>query len=162
MIFLFIKKILVLIICLSGLLAQIKLSVNTIPKRVEIFLDGKAIGKTPIKNGNISMGEHQFLIDEDGYAPLKYDLIVNASEAVHLDFFLNPIYKVKFKTEENSLIFQLNNEHQWDDKLIRLELEAGEHFLRVFKLGDIIDEQVIMVDEPKSFEYFLKRPILEK
>tara|TARA_B000000557_G_scaffold208124_1_gene173895 strand:- start:3073 stop:3561 length:489 start_codon:yes stop_codon:yes gene_type:complete len=162
MIFLFIKKILVLIICLSGLLAQIKLSVNTIPKRVEIFLDGKAIGKTPIKNGNISMGEHQFLIDEDGYAPLKYDLIVNASEAVHLDFFLNPIYKVKFKTEENSLIFQLNNEHQWDDKLIRLELEAGEHFLRVFKLGEIIDEQVIMVDEPKSFEYFLKRPILEK
>tara|TARA_B100001996_G_scaffold172124_1_gene131354 strand:+ start:3355 stop:3840 length:486 start_codon:yes stop_codon:yes gene_type:complete len=160
--FLFIKKILALCICVSGLSAQIKLSVNTIPKRVEIFLDGNAIGKTPIKNGNISIGEHQFVIDEDGYAPLKYDLIVNSSESVHLDFFLNPIYKVKFKTEENSLIFELNNEHQWGEKLIRLELEAGEHFLRVFKLGEIIDEQVIMVDEPKSFEYFLKKPIIEK
>ena len=160
--FLFIKSILSLCICVGGLSAQIKLSVNTIPKRVEIFLDGNAIGKTPVKNGNISIGEHQFVIDEDGYAPLKYDLIVNSSEAVHLDFFLNPIYKVKFKTEENSLIFELNNEHQWGEKSIRLELEAGEHFLRVFKLGEIIDEQVIMVDEPKSFEYFLKKPIIEK
>jgi hypothetical protein len=75
---------------------------------------------------------------------------------------LNPIYKVKFKTDEKGLIFELNGEHRWDDDLIRLKLEAGDHLLRVFKLGNIIDEQTILVDEPKTFRYFLKKPISEE
>jgi hypothetical protein len=42
---------------------------------------------------------------------------------------------------------------------VRLELEAGDHSLRVFKIGEIIDEQIIRVDEPKRFNYYLKKPL---
>ena len=156
------KKIILFQFILCGLVGQIKLSVNAIPKRAEVQLDGKSIGKTTIKDGMITTGEHQFKINKDGYAPVTYDLIVNPSEAVHLDFFLNPIYKVKFKTDEKGLIFELNGEHRWDNDRIRLKLEAGDHLLRVFKLGNIIDEQTILVDEPKTFRYFLKKPISEE
>ena len=79
----------------------------------------------------------KFEIKKKGYAPLTYDLLVNPAQAIELDFFLNPIYECKFVTEEKSLIFELNGEHQWDAQTVRLRLEAGSHKLRVFKIGEI-------------------------
>jgi hypothetical protein len=142
-----------------SLKAQIKLDVNTIPNRVNVLLDGVNLGRSPIVNERIKPGLHKFEIKKSGFAPLSYELLVNPAQAVKLDFFLNPIYEVKFKTEEKGLIFEVNGEHRWDVPLVRLELEAGEHFLRVFKIGEIIDEQMITVDEPKRFNYFLQKPL---
>ena len=76
---------------------------------------------------------------------------------IEIDFFLNLIYDCKFKTEEKGLVFELNGEHRWDVELVRLKLEAGDHLLRVFKIGEIIDEQKIFVDKPKKFSYHLKK-----
>jgi len=38
-----------------------------------------------------------------------------------------------------------------------MQIEAGNHHLRVYKLGEIIDEQVIIADQPLTFQYYLKR-----
>lgn len=146
---------------LSFCFSQIKLKVNTIPKKVDIYLDGTNIGKSPINNRYINPGVHRFEIKKKGYAPLKYELLVNPSQAIDLDFFLNPIYECKFVTDEPSLVFQLNGEHQWDVKSVRLKLEAGDHFLRVFKIGELIDEQTIVVDQPKKYKYYLKKSLNE-
>lgn len=143
----------------SNLIGQIKLDVSTIPKRVDVYLDGVNLGRSPILNERIKPGLHKFEIKKKGFAPLSYDLLVNPAQAIKLDFFLNPIYKIKFKTEEKGLVFELNGEHRWDVPYVRLELEAGDHSLRVFKIGEIIDEQVIRVDEPKRFNYYLKKPL---
>ena len=40
---------------------------------------------------------------------------------------------------------------------IRLEIEAGEHQLRVYQNNKIIDEQIFIIDEPKSIEYIIKK-----
>ena len=114
---------------------------------------------SPIRNERIFPGLHRFEIKKKGYAPLSYDLLVNPAQAVELDFFLNPIYECKFKTDEKGLVFELNGEHRWDVDLVRLRLEAGDHLLRVFKIGEIIDEQIINVDQPKKYNYFLKKPL---
>ena len=144
----------------SGIIfSQVKLDVNTIPTKVDIHLDGVNIGSSPIRNERISPGLHRFEIKKKGYAPLSYDLLVNPAQAVELDFFLNPIYECKFKTDEKGLVFELNGEHRWDVDLVRLRLEAGDHLLRVFKIGEIIDEQIINVDQPKKYNYFLKKPL---
>mgnify|MGYP001200190711 FL=1 len=156
------KWILVGLLIWVSLYGQVKLSVKTIPKKVNIILDGTNIGKSPIINDRISPGLHKFKIEKSGFAPITYEILVNPSQAVHLDFFMNPIYQVKFKTQEKGLVFELNGEHLWDDQFIRLDLEAGDHFLRVFKLNEIIDEQTIHVDEPKKFNYYLKKLISEK
>ena len=129
--------------CSAITFSQVKLDVNTIPTKVDIHLDGVNIGSSPIKNERISPGLHRFEIKKKGYAPLSYDLLVNPAQAVELDFFLNPIYECKFKTDEKGLVFELNGEHRWDVDLVRLRLEAGDHQLRVFKIGEIIDEQII-------------------
>ena len=147
------------IFCSAIIFSQVKLDVNTIPTKVDIHLDGVNIGSSPIKNERISPGLHRFEIKKKGYAPLSYDLLVNPAQAVELDFFLNPIYECKFKTDEKGLVFELNGEHRWDVDLVRLRLEAGDHLLRVFKIGEIIDEQIINVDQPKKYNYFLKKPL---
>jgi len=145
--------------CSAIIFSQVKLDVNTIPTKVDIYLDGLNIGSSPIRNERISPGLHRFEIKKKGYAPLSYDLLVNPAQAVELDFFLNPIYECKFKTDEKGLVFELNGEHRWDVDLVRLRLEAGDHLLRVFKIGEIIDEQIINVDQPKKYNYFLKKPL---
>ena len=143
--------------CSGIIFSQVKLDVNTIPTKVDIHLDGVNIGSSPIRNERISPGLHRFEIKKKGYAPLSYDLLVNPAQAVELDFFLNPIYECKFKTDEKGLVFELNGEHRWDVDLVRLRLEAGDHLLRVFKIGEIIDEQIINVDQPKKYNNFLKK-----
>jgi len=136
---------------------KVKLSINTIPEKVEISLDGNILGETPIIGKKISPGEHTFNIQKDGYAPISYGLNVNPSKSISLDFFMNPVYDIKFKTQEVGLIFELNDTHRWTDNTISMQIEAGNHHLRVFKLGEIIDEQVIIADQPLTFQYYLKR-----
>ena len=136
---------------------KVNLSINTIPENVEVSLDGNILGSTPISGKKISAGGHTFEIKKEGYAPISYDLIVNPSKSVSLDFFMNPVYDVKFKTDEVGLIFELNNTHRWTEDLIGMQLEAGDHHLRVYKLGEIIDEQVIVADQPLTFQYYLNK-----
>ena len=139
------------------IIPKVRLSINTIPENVEISLDGNIIGNTPIAAKKISAGDHTFEIQKEGYAPISYDLIVNPSKSVSLDFFMNPVYDVRFKTDEVGLIFELNNTHRWTENLIGMQLEAGDHHLRVYKLGEIIDEQVIVADQPLTFQYYLNK-----
>ena len=136
---------------------KVKLSINTIPENVEVSIDGNILGSTPIYGKKISAGGHTFEIQKEGYAPISYDLIVNPTKSVSLDFFMNPVYDVKFKTDEVGLIFELNNTHRWTENLIGMQLEAGDHHLRVYKLGEIIDEQVIVADQPITFQYYLNK-----
>ena len=136
---------------------KVNLSINTIPENVEVSLDGNILGSTPISGKKISAGGHTFQIQKEGYAPISYDLSVNPSKSVSLDFFMNPVYDVRFKTDEVGLIFELNNTHRWTEDLIRMQLEAGDHHLRVYKLGEIIDEQVIVADQPLTFQYYLNK-----
>ena len=136
---------------------KVSLSINTIPENVEVSLDGNILGSTPISGKKISAGGHTFQIQKEGYAPISYDLSVNPSKSVSLDFFMNPVYDVRFKTDEVGLIFELNNTHRWTEDLIGMQLEAGDHHLRVYKLGEIIDEQVIVADQPLTFQYYLNK-----
>ena len=144
------------------IISKVSLSINTIPEKVDVFLDGSLIGKTPILGQKILSGDRIFEIRKDGFAPISYELNVNPSKSVNLDFFMNPIYNVKFKTDEVGLIFELNDVHRWTEDAIRMQLEAGDHQLRVYKLGEIVDEQIIVADQPLTFQYYLKRGVVIK
>ena len=55
------------------------------------------------------------------------------------------------------MVFELNGEHYWDVRDIRIDLEAGDHTLRVFKASQLIDEQNIRIDKPETFNYIDKK-----
>ena len=144
------------------IISKVSLSINTIPEKVDVFLDGSLIGKTPISGQKILSGDRIFEIRKDGFAPISYELNVNPSKSVNLDFFLNPVYNIKFKTNEPGLIFELNDNHRWTEDMIKMQLEAGDHQLRVYRLGEIIDEQIIVADQPLTFQYYLKKGMVIK
>ena len=144
------------------IISEVSLSINTIPEKVHVILDDVFIGKTPIEGQNILSGDHIFEIRKDGFAPISYELNVNPSKSVNLDFFLNPVYNIKFKTNEPGLIFELNDNHRWTEDMIKMQLEAGDHQLRVYRLGEIIDEQIIVADQPLTFQYYLKKGMVIK
>ena len=152
-----IKYNIIFFLYVSAIYSQIKLDINTIPDEVDVYLDDINLGTSPIRNERIIPGPHIFEIKKKGYAPLKYELIVNPSKAVEIDFFLNPVHNCKFKTKEKGLVFELNGEHYWDIDNIRLDLEAGDHTLRVFKASELIDEQNIKIDKPEIFNYKEKK-----
>ena len=154
-----IKYNIIFLFYVSSIYSQIKLDINTIPDEVDVYLDDINLGTSPIRNERIIPGAHVFEIKKKGYAPLKYELIVNPSKGVEIDFFLNPVYNCKFKTKEKGLVFELNGEHYWDVDNIRLNLEAGDHTLRVFKSSELIDEQNIKIDKPETFNYIEKKKI---
>ena len=157
--FFLVKYIIILFLFTPVVFSQIKLDINTIPDQVDVFLDDINLGKSPIRNERIIPGAHVFEIKKKGYAPLRYELIVNPSKAIEIDFFLNPIHNCKFKTKEKGLVFELNGEHYWDVRDIRIDLEAGDHTLRVFKASELIDEQNIRIDKPETFNYIEKNNI---
>ena len=146
----------------KAIIPKVKLAVNTIPENVLISLDGNILGKTPIVGKKISAGNHTFKIQKDGYAPISYDINVNPSKSISLDFFMNPVYNIRFKTDEKGLIFELNDKHRWTEDMISMKLEAGDHHLRVYKLGEVIDEQIIVADQPLTFQYYLKKGTVAK
>ena len=73
---------------------------------------------------------------------------------------MNPIHKCKFKTKEKGLVFELNGEHYWDIDNIHLDIEAGDHILRVFRASKLIDEQNIKIEKPETFNYVKKKKLL--
>ena len=58
--------------------------------------------------------------------------------------------------QEKGLVFELNGEHYWDIDNIRLDLEAGDHALRVFRASKLIDEQNIRIEKSETFNYVEK------
>ena len=147
------------VIIINLISAQVSLNINAIPRDVEVLIDGEKIGKTPLRDVIIRPGMHSFELKKKGYASLKHSVDVNPAESLKMDYYLNPIYSIKFFTEESGLSFELNDVHKWSKNKIRLEIEAGEHFLRVYQNKKIIDEQTFTVDEPKSIEYIIKKKI---
>ena len=83
-----VKYIIILFLFTQVVFAQIKLDINTIPDQVDVYLDDINLGKSPIRNERIIPGAHVFEIKKKGYAPLRYELIVNPSKAIEIDFFL--------------------------------------------------------------------------
>ena len=84
------------------------------------------------------------------------------------DIFTN-VYHLRMPTRISDVgqfisqpIEELNDVHRWTEDAIRMQLEAGDHQLRVYKLGEIVDEQIIVADQPLTFQYYLKRGVVIK
>ena len=65
------NKLFLIIFIINGLIAQVKISITTIPAKARIVLDGIVMGNSPIINERVSPGEHKFEIVKEGYAPLN-------------------------------------------------------------------------------------------
>ena len=80
-----IKKIIPLLL-VSILIGQVRLSLVTIPRPANVYIDGEQIGRTPIDQYKIRPGEHQIQIIAKGYAPILYPMIINEGNNKSIHF----------------------------------------------------------------------------
>jgi len=136
-------------------LKNIKAFIFSAPDEAELYIDGQLKGETPLGILNLSIGEHSFKLLKEGYTPLKKILDIQPAKKVNIEFRLNRLNILHFTTNEDGLKFVLDDEHEWWDKKIKLHVESGNHVLKVYKRGEIVDEQVLNIDWNGPLEYFL-------
>jgi hypothetical protein len=140
------------------LFSQVLLDINSIPSGSTVRLNGASIGETPILAFKVTPGNYTLHISSGEYAPVTHELFVQDVKRVKIKFVLNPLYKVKFRSKDQGLTFELNDEHSWVDNRIKLILESGKHTLRVYENGHLFDKQIIQVNRNMEFVYSRQKP----
>jgi hypothetical protein len=128
---------------------------TSVPAEADILLDGNVIGTTPLVNYPVEAGDHEVTIVKEDYAPVTKTIQIQPAETLTIEVKLSPFYPVKFYSREDSLTFVLDGEYRWQDKKIKLVMEAGTHHLQVYKLKELVDEQTFTVNQKMKITYEL-------
>ena len=68
---------------------------------------------------------------------------------------MNRLHVLHFKTKEKGLKFVFDDEHEWWDKDIKLNVEEGEHNFKEYQKGQLIEEFDLNCDWNSRMEYSL-------
>ena len=139
---------------------RVKLFIFSTPDEAELYIDGQLRGMTPIGILDLSIGEHEFKLLKENFAPLVKTLDIQPSKRAKVEFRMNRLNVLHFMTEEEGLKFVLDDEHEWLDKKIKLQIENGVHMLSVYKKNVLKDRVILKSDWNTRMEYSL--PICQK
>jgi len=119
----------------------VKTSITSTPNIVEVIIDGRPQGETPIKSLDLTAGRHTFKLLAENFAPIEKVLDIQPSRKAKLEFRLNRLNTIRFKSKESGLKYVLNDDHEWWDKRIKLQVESGKHILKVYNKDELVEEQ---------------------
>lgn len=134
----------------------VKAFIYSTPDDAELILDGKPRGETPLDILDLSVGIHTFKLMKKNYAPFEKILDIQPSKKVKIEFRLNRLNTIHFTSKEEGLKYVLNEEHEWWAKRIKLQVESGKHTLKVYKRGEMIEEQILNIDWNDRLEFSIE------
>lgn len=134
----------------------VKAFIYSTPKNAELIIDGRPRGETPIVISDLAAGIHTFKLIKKNYAPFEKILDIQSSKKVKIEFRLNRLNTIHFTSKEDGLKYVLNDEHEWWAKRIKLQVESGKHILKVYKGGEMIEEQVLNINWNDRLEYSIE------
>ncbi|NOZ03746.1 MAG: PEGA domain-containing protein [FCB group bacterium] len=137
-------------------LSQTALNIESYPNEAVVKIDGQKIGVTPVYSYQVPVGVHKFEIVKKGYAPVRKEIDVQKALSLQIQFRLNKLYEVVFKTREKELEFALDEKHYWREPKVRFAIEEGQHLLQVFQADSLIDEQKLTIDHSTEILYKLE------
>lgn len=135
--------------------SNVIVDIYSTPNEAELVIDGNILGKTPIENFDLAVGLHSFKMVKKDYAPLEKKLDIQPSKKAKIEFRLNRLNIIHFKSNEDGLKYILNEEHEWWNKRIKLQVESGKHTLNVYSRGHLVDEKVLNINWNERLKYFL-------
>ena len=100
-----------------------------------VYIDGKFIGKAPIKTGKLSSGEHVIRIEQNQYKPLEQKIIISDLQTLDFTPVLDPDFAiVELRSVSNDGDIYVNDEYKgpspWTGRLL-----FGTYTLEVRKSG---------------------------
>jgi len=85
---------------------RVKLFIFSTPDEAELYIDGQLRGMTPIGILDLSIGEHEFKLLKENFAPLVKTLDMQPSKRAKVEFRMNRLNVLHFMTEEEGLKFE--------------------------------------------------------
>lgn len=131
---------------------QTPVTITTVPTGVKVVMDGEKLGVSPINNQPISNAVHRFELKLENHALVAKSLEIHPARHLHLEFRLNPIHPVVFKSAVDGLSFSTGG-FTWEGKKARLKMEAGRHRVYVSAGKILTDSLVINVSGPLEYKY---------
>lgn len=132
-----------------------KLFVFSSPVDATLYIDGYLRGITPLGILDISSGIHTFTLMKEKYAPFIKTLDLQPCKSARIEFRMNPIYTLQFSTQDKGLKFVLDNQHEWTDQKIKLQLEQGKHILKIYKEDQFIEQLELNCIRNSRLKYHL-------
>lgn len=127
-----------------------EVSVDSLPQGVEVWLDGKKIGKTPLKT-QVGFGEHVLKIDRDGYYTVTKIIEVISGHKVAIDETLRVINTLGSKTASVTLVVNPAEAVVKIDGIEQrskiLQIKAGTHVTEASLKGYRTEKQLINLVE---------------
>jgi TolB-like protein len=87
------------------------LDISTQPKSVNVFLDNKQVGKTPIKLDKLSIGQHQLKLQTENYAPHEENVIIEQGKTKSVSIKLKKIFAVIISSSPADADVIVNNKN---------------------------------------------------
>lgn len=118
------------------------LNVFSEPVGVNIFIDGKAYGKTPHEIKNIPAGEHSVSLKKQGYTTVVSNVLLNAEESQSLSFSLKPIAYISVETQVKEALIIVNGNKAGRGDIQNYPVEVGTVSIQIESPGyDVLKEK---------------------
>ncbi len=112
-------------------LAKARLSVSSEPQGVEIYLDGRRLGATPLSVGNLSAGNHVLRATKVNFFPEEQTLALQAGEdnVIHLTLQgqWEALYRARIEAQPGDLLNYAELAHNY---VLRAQFDSAEAVLR--------------------------------
>jgi hypothetical protein len=140
------------------------LSITTTPAAAAIFMDGSAIGNTPIIGYRANAGKVSLRIQKPNYFSIDTAVTLVKGRETKLTLALKPAAaRVTIKVEPSDAEVILDGERLASSQLTRQTLTLGPHELKLFREGyQPLQTQFRVTRRDTTLQYFLKRiPTIE-
>ncbi|WP_297489633.1 PEGA domain-containing protein [Thermococcus sp.] len=113
-----------------------KLTVNSNPSGAEVYIDGKKVGTTPLRNYTIPEGIHEVAIRKAGYAERAYAISIKYGELKVLNVTLSPeMGKLTVKSNPSGAEVYVDGKKVGTTPLENYTVTAGTHEITLIKDG---------------------------
>ncbi|WP_456365879.1 PEGA domain-containing protein [Thermococcus sp.] len=113
-----------------------KLTVNSNPSGAEVYIDGKKVGTTPLRNYTIPEGIHEVAVRKAGYAERAYAISIKYGELKVLNVTLSPeMGKLTVKSNPSGAEVYVDGRKVGTTPLENYTVTAGTHEITLIKDG---------------------------
>lgn len=139
------------------------LSITALPDNAAVFLNGKAVGATPIGDLPVTAGKNTLRLQKPGYLPRDTMLVIPSNQATNLFFTLEKISLspvppttggVRINSSPTDAMVWLNNKIVGKTPFEDKELKAGRYRLQISaeSYDDVTDSITVRSGQITTFE----------
>ncbi len=123
-----------------------QLTLETVPPGAEVWIDGRALGRTPLSGAFLRPGRHELLLRLDRHEASTQSLVIEAGSTQHQRVILYPRYEtIRIETEPAGAEVELLPTSHRGIAPFTLELSSGAYTLVLRKEGFVEQRRPLQV-----------------